>query len=333
MFSIKVFWLVCVVCFLVVSGIQIYQNSQNRHIEPVHVTFMEAPAAPSPLFSAYAIGNAERSTHLVTLSSSDGSSVGCSSVSVGPDRLLLAAHCANNNRALTTLDGLLVHSDIIKSVTNDKFDHLLIIFTKPVFDYWVKLANRQPVIGEPVFSIGYSNDTVVLRFHAGYVSSYMNSSDFKGSVAVLYQLDNYFGDSGSGVFNQEGYLLATESEINRVGNDKVFHTYTMSFPYRFNEPIQPDSTNATTHKAFVILPQSFCTTLPLTYRLVQEKNMKLSQAIWFLDDTKNAYMTLNDDGKTFSMHVSPSLYDKIKASDSWMYKDNGKTMIFKPCTT
>src|SRR5574337_754748 len=278
MFSIKAFWLVCVVCFLVVSGIQIYQNSQNRHIEPVHVTFMEAPAAPSPLFSAYAIGNAERSTHLVMLSSSDGSSVGCSSVSVGPDRLLLAAHCANNNRALTTLDGLLVHSDIIKSVTNDKFDHLLIIFTKPVFDY-------------------------------------------------------YFGDSGSGVFNQEGYLLATESEINRVGNDKVFHTYTMSFPYRFNEPIQPDSTNATTHKAFVILPQSFCTTLPLTYRLVQEKNMKLSQAIWFLDDTKNAYMTLNDDGKTFSMHVSPSLYDKIKASDSWMYKDNGKTMIFKPCTT
>lgn len=294
------------------------------------VSFQNASAAPSVLFSQYVIGNAERATHLIITGNKIKLSA-CTSVAISSTQMITAAHCFEDDAHLISIDSVLVPVTSIVKINNDSHDHVIITFKKPLFSHWVVMANQQPSIGEPVFSLGYSNATALLRFHAGYVSAYGTGTKFGGVTAILYQLTNYFGDSGSGIFNQNGQLIATESEVTVMGTGALTHSYTVSFPYMFKNITLEKDYEITTQGSFAILPQSFCTTVPMTFRVVIENYLHYTQATWFIAKGKDAYMTLEDNGTTLILHVTPALYKTIPVT-SWIIKDNGKTVILQPCT-
>lgn len=276
-------------------------------------------------FDSAAIANVQRSTHfLVFMGSDSGGPNLCTGVAVAPDRILTAAHCENFNKTLDQVDTVTLPAGLVSGYLDDKHDHLIILFKRPVFTHWVKLANRMPVVGEPVFSVGYSAGSVSQRFHAGYVSSYTSSHDWSGSV-VLYQLQNFFGDSGSGIFDADGNLLATESQIDQQGGKDFFQTYTMSVPYHFKNPIQKIDTVATHQKPFSLVPADFCTTVPLRIEVVHERAIDFSQGAMYLNGSKNVYMLLVDHGRSLQIHMSDGLFDTLGPSSSFL-EDNGKVV-------
>lgn len=319
--------LLLIVAFLYLSTYGVAALQGNHHDENHSGEDHSGSQAPAMApFSPDYIANVERSTHTIGLASSKPgvADAKCSAVAVSADRLLTATHCEKGDRAITSLDGLGVPASLISKQIDDGHDHLLIIFSKPLFNHWVKLANRMPFIGEPIFSMGYSYGSNSIRFHAGYVSSYSVSSDRVDPI-TLYQLQNYFGDSGSGIFDQKGELLATESQLTLQGSDGLFQMYADSVAYQFKVPIQDTGTVTTKEASFVLLPNHFCTTLPMKFQLVADKTLTYLQAYPFLNKGKNAYMILTDRGKTIQLHVSKAAYASIKP-DSWLLKNNGKVV-------
>ena len=123
----------------------------------------------------------------------------CSGTVVGPHTVLTAEHCLTGTHHLA-INGQPVE---VEGVMLDRHDHALVRITAR-FDAWASLGKPEAQ-GEPVFVLGNPGDLRDVYRH-GFVSG-----KAKQGAVTLYDLNGYFGDSGSGIFNDRGELIGVVS--------------------------------------------------------------------------------------------------------------------------
>jgi hypothetical protein len=128
----------------------------------------------------------------------------CSATAVGPHALLTAGHCLLANDEIS-VDGQLAH---IQNVLFDHADHI-ILRVDLTFTNYVSLDERAPKPQEVVHlwgNPGHSRDI----FRIGYYEA-----DMAG--LHIYVLPIYPGDSGAGVFSEDGKII----DVISLGNESA----------------------------------------------------------------------------------------------------------------
>ncbi len=134
----------------------------------------------------------------------------CSGTVVGPHAILTAQHCfmdSNLIRLDAEKDPIHITSAII-----DGNDHVIYIVDR-TFKSWVGIDERTLVSGELVHlwgAPGRHNDV----FRAGYFVEYAPEKELDPAQTVQFEnfiLPIYPGDSGSGVFDENGKVVAVTS--------------------------------------------------------------------------------------------------------------------------
>lgn len=152
----------------------------------------------------------------------------CSATAIGPHALLTAAHCESDFPDIR-VDGMVAHVD---KYIYDTADHEILLMSGITFPVFVHLADRPLEQGDEVLIWGNpAKHRDYLR--RGYVVAINNEPDY-GTEAVL-DLNGFFGDSGSAVFDEWGNVMSVTSMMEvdeRDGNDaqlKMMFAFDMSF--------------------------------------------------------------------------------------------------------
>lgn len=142
----------------------------------------------------------------------------CSGTAVAAHSVLTAAHCLARDK-LVKIDGEPVK---VLSVRDDGDDHVLVVVDL-TFNHIARVASQPPRVGDVVFiwgnPMGFED---LLRY--GRVSGY------KEHVTLL-ELHGWFGDSGAGVFNEQGQLVGV---VSSLAGSPEFHQVGM-FPMAFTD--------------------------------------------------------------------------------------------------
>lgn len=126
----------------------------------------------------------------------------CSGTIIGPHAILSAAHCFGNQVPIK-VNGVLVK--VVKQMDDDA-DHSIIVVDQ-TYTYWAQRA-AGPVQGESVQLWG-NPDGKQDWYRRGYVVG--GDKDEEGKPVVVYDVNGFFGDSGSGIFDADGHLIAVTS--------------------------------------------------------------------------------------------------------------------------
>jgi len=163
-----------------------------------------------------ALEQQHRATHHINLENIlEGDS--CSATAVGPHTLLTAGHCLMATSKIK-VDGEVAN---ITNLVFDDADHMLVV-TDATFVYWLRIDQTAlPAIqpGTPVHMWGNPGHSVDL-FRAGVFKKW-DSLDEDTKLAV-FQLPIYAGDSGSGLINDSGALIAVASLGDQSADAAVF---------------------------------------------------------------------------------------------------------------
>lgn len=125
----------------------------------------------------------------------------CSGTAIGPHAILSATHCFAGMQALS-VNGAPV---VVTGAIDDGHDHT-ILFVDQTFRYFAAIS-RAPAQGDPVFIIG--NPAELSDIYRG---GHMAGTAVDGDVRVmLYDLQDFPGDSGSGIFDAQGRLVGVVS--------------------------------------------------------------------------------------------------------------------------
>lgn len=151
----------------------------------------------------------------------------CSGTAVGPRVILTAAHCVNKN-PLLKVNGEL---KVIKKIIVDKTDHAFIVLadTEAPFEKMAQLG-QYPKIGDDIFYWG-NPDGLEQMFRKGYISAIMPD----GYIA---DINTWMGDSGAGVFDEDGRLIGVISMILGRTNPKaggLGYKFMAFLPYSFTK--------------------------------------------------------------------------------------------------
>jgi len=155
----------------------------------------------------------------------DGSHGKCSGTTVGPHAILTAEHCLDGAVALL-VDGKPVS---VKTVYLDHNDHALAVIDT-TFTRWAMTAD-DPEQGDEVFIVGNPGD-LDDQYRHGYASGYHVADNQKWT---LYDINGFFGDSGSGIFDSRGFLVGVISiEVSQAYGD-AYVKLMGSLPLAFTE--------------------------------------------------------------------------------------------------
>lgn len=138
----------------------------------------------------------------------------CSGTVVGKNAVLTATHCLSGAKALS-IDGIPV---VVYKAYDDKRDHLLLVTSLSFRD--AATRGDSPKMGDAVYVIGNPGELVDI-YRQGTVAGYKK---FPEAAATLYDLNGYFGDSGAGIFNQDGKLVGVISIIYQQVGDGYMKT-------------------------------------------------------------------------------------------------------------
>lgn len=156
----------------------------------------------------------------------------CSATAVGPHTILTAKHCTSPDVTYSIPSGELK----IKSITDDGSDHVLMDVDK-TFDVWAQISLTQPETGAHVYIWGNPGDLSDV-YREGTISGVVEED---GKVVILVDINGFFGDSGSGVFNEKGEVVGVISVINSQGLAPQFKIMGL-FPFKFECKQLPDKT-------------------------------------------------------------------------------------------
>jgi len=133
----------------------------------------------------------------------------CSGTVVGPHAILTAQHCfKNSNLVGLDDDKTLLH---ISEALLDGNDHVIYIVDR-AFMTWTGINERQPISKELVHFWGNPGDSIDV-YRDGYYKSMCTVPYYDNGQTSLqcFVLSTYKGDSGSGVFDAAGSVIAVIS--------------------------------------------------------------------------------------------------------------------------
>jgi hypothetical protein len=188
------------------------------------ISLCASAAALSP-----ALQKSHKASHKIKMSTILGEGPGagsCSAVAVGPHALLTAGHCGTISAVITVDDK---DADVLGTL-GDGLDHLIILLGGVSFTDYADVASVNLQQGDEVYVFGNPGPFTDV-FRKGYVSTLrQKENDPDRPVDVLlkfkthegnedvqityYDLNGFFGDSGSALFNAEGQVVAITSFIS-----------------------------------------------------------------------------------------------------------------------
>jgi hypothetical protein len=195
-----------------------------------------APARPSPApVQAINVKSVRPTTHRIAQATM-ASDTYCSATAIGPHALLTATHCELGSDNLS-VDGQIVK---IQGRVRDDLDHTIYLVRGITFNAWI------PVVLEVEFDSGQSvhlwgnpGGERGLYRHGFYAGMTMAPA-FKDTMTIpayLFDMNIYRGDSGAGVFTDDGRLVGMISKIVTLGSGDFKTNFAVSFPFLF-EPEQ-----------------------------------------------------------------------------------------------
>lgn len=148
----------------------------------------------------------------------------CSGTVIGPHAILTASHCLQDT-ALTRVNDANVD---VKDRVDDGHDHTIVL-VDVTFTYW---ATRGPEAeqGDRVHYWG-NPDGSRDWYRQGYVVG--KDRDEKGRTVQVFDVNGFFGDSGSGVFNEAGQLVAVTSLCEATAMNGLQFKMMASYPLHF----------------------------------------------------------------------------------------------------
>jgi V8-like Glu-specific endopeptidase len=120
----------------------------------------------------------------------------CSGTVVQKHTVLSAEHCFKDNPTEMLVNG---KKTKILSIVSDDQDHSL-VEVELTFKQYAKLDLRKPSVGTTIHYWGNPGGLSML-LRRGYVAGYEEGY-------TLWDVNGFFGDSGAGIFNEDGQLIA-----------------------------------------------------------------------------------------------------------------------------
>lgn len=129
----------------------------------------------------------------------------CSGTKIGPHAILSATHCFEDTHSLS-VDGV---PAVVTGTISDNHDHT-ILFVNQTFRYFVTISQigHIPSRGDPVFILG-NPGWLPNIYRAGHVGG--PAAVNRIGVVTLYDLQDFPGDSGAGIFDDHGRLVGVIS--------------------------------------------------------------------------------------------------------------------------
>jgi hypothetical protein len=163
----------------------------------------------------------------------------CSATAIGPYALLTAGHCVENGNEIF-VDG---KSAKIMVVLNDGHDHAILLLDGMKFEKFAEVKQRPLQPSEDLFIIGNPRG-YTRQYRRGYVmgTSLMHvdlpPDDKKNIQFYVMDINGFYGDSGSGIFDKSGKLVcvfSTRKEIKAIQEDITPAIVAGAFELAFTE--------------------------------------------------------------------------------------------------
>ncbi len=148
----------------------------------------------------------------------------CSGTAIGPHKVLSAAHCFAKDSGEMKVNGQATGYTV---TARDGADHVLVV-VQVRLTHWVAVGTA-PTVGQSVYFYGNPGNFNDL-FRRGYVSGTVQGY-------TLYDMQAWFGDSGAGVFDARGNVVAVVSSIAIESQALSPGTFQMmaSAPFKFTD--------------------------------------------------------------------------------------------------
>lgn len=177
--------------------------------------------------SAQSVQKAHKSTHSIATVTITGGKTTCSGTAVGPHALLTASHCEAPSDELFLDDAIKpVH---ILRIIRDDLDHSIFIVDKPFEDY-VSISERKLEQGEQVFLFGNPGPFSDV-YREGYFAGY---AKYRYAPVQLFDVNTFHGDSGAGIFDKSGKLVAVMTGRFTLGESTDIAHFANGFPLIFS---------------------------------------------------------------------------------------------------
>lgn len=156
----------------------------------------------------------------------------CSATAIGPHALLTATHCEEPTDDLDVS----VIKDNVKIVgrIRDGMDHTIYLIDGEALKDWVSVEPNKLDITDPVFIWGNPGDLTDMYRTGVFSNIHREISLFGAGPTILYfDLNTFHGDSGAGIFREDGVLVAVTSFVEVQGKDNDLFRMTGAYPLNF----------------------------------------------------------------------------------------------------
>lgn len=182
---------------------------------------------------------AHQTTHHTVYGTIVTGAISCSATAIAPHALLTATHCE------VPADKLFVDEDEVDILgrIRDEYDHtiLLVDFT---FKHYAPIAETRAQVADEVFMFGNPGGFENL-FRKGQLIGFRDGMGRDGSATwasgdknhdceLVFDLNGYFGDSGSGIFNDKGEIITVVTWSLSKHNEESQQTFVLMSGYAFD---------------------------------------------------------------------------------------------------
>lgn len=150
-------------------------------------------------------------------------SMSCSGTAIQSHAILTATHCLVGGGPYD-IDGKPVS---VQAQLNDAQDHTILVIDQTLGHYVG--FGPEPSIGDPVFIFG-NPGVLTDQYRVGYKSGEVILA---GRQVMSLDINGYYGDSGSGIFDDHGRLVGVISVLIEQGDDTRFKLMG-AYPLRFS---------------------------------------------------------------------------------------------------